>query len=163
MPDERRRLYWDSCVFLSYLNGDSGRADVMDQLHDEATTDELEIFTSMVSEVEVAFGKAEQDQSAPDETVLAAIEAFWVPPSPVKMVEFHRLIARQARQLVREVKFSKGGKRLTPMDAIHLATAQQWEVDEFQTYDGDLLKLPPRFSFAIREPWTPTPRLPGMP
>jgi hypothetical protein len=51
---------------------------------------------------------------------------------------------------------------LKPPDAIHLATAMQHGVEEFQTYDKKLLNLSITLPFAIAEPWTATPRLPGV-
>jgi predicted nucleic acid-binding protein len=97
----------------------------------------------------------------PDEVALPAIDAFWLPPSPVKAVEFHRLVARDARDLVREVKFD-ADKGLKPPDAVHLASAARMNVEEFHTYDGDLLKLTASLPFKIVQPWTPSPKLPGM-
>jgi predicted nucleic acid-binding protein len=160
MPDNPQKIYWDACVFLAFINGDAGRVDTIEQLLDEATAGAFELFTSTVSQVEVAFGKAEQDGTAPDETTLTAIEALWLPDSPVTLVEFHRLIATDARDLVRAAHFD--GTRLTPLDAIHLASAQRVGASEFHTYDGTLLKFSGCPGLTIREPWTPTPRLPGL-
>jgi predicted nucleic acid-binding protein len=160
MPDNPKRIYWDACVFLAFINGDAGRADTIQQLLDEAAAGAFELVTSTLSQVEVAFGKAEQDGAAPDETTLTAIEAFWLPDSPVRLVEFHRLIATDARDLVRAAHFD--GKRLTPLDAVHLASAQRVGASEFHTYDDRLLKFTGSPSLTIREPWTPTPRLPGL-
>ena len=89
---------------------------------DEADEGEFELVTSTVSQVEVDFGKDEQDSSSPDPTVLSAIEAFWVEGAPVRLIEFHRLIGLDARDLVRIARLERG-ERLTPLDAIHLASA----------------------------------------
>jgi predicted nucleic acid-binding protein len=71
------------------------------------------------------------------------------------------IIARDARDLVREVRFDQD-KRLRPADAVHLATAVRMNAEEFHTYDGNLLKLTTDLPFKIMEPWTPTLRLPGL-
>jgi predicted nucleic acid-binding protein len=160
MPVSAPRIYWDACVFLSHLNGEEGRADVIEQIMDEASDGKWEILTSTVSQVEVAFGKAEQDQKAPDPEVLAAIEAYWLPESPVKLIEFHRLIALDARDLVRVSRIDQD-KRLTPIDAVHLASAQRLGAIDFHTYDGHLLDRNGEFEFPIREPWSPEPRITG--
>jgi predicted nucleic acid-binding protein len=86
---------------------------------------------------------------------------LWLATLAVEVVEFHRLIARDARDLVREVKFDSE-KRLKPPDAIHLATATRMNAEEFHTFDSDLLKLAVPLPFKIVEPWTPTLRIPGM-
>jgi predicted nucleic acid-binding protein len=148
-------------VFLSHLNGDEDRAEVVDQIMDEAAEGKCEIVTSTVSQVEVAFGKAEQDQKAPDAEVLAAIEAYWLPESPVKLIEFHRFIATEARDLVRLFRLDHD-QRLTPLDAIHLASAQRLRVTAFHTYDGKLLDRNGSFEFPIQKPWMVEPRLPGV-
>lgn len=91
----------------------------------------------------------------------AAIEAFWLPGSPAKLVEFYRLIALDARDLVRVARLERN-ERLTPLDAIHLASAQRLGAADFHTYDARLLRFDGTLSFPIREPWTAVPRLPGV-
>jgi predicted nucleic acid-binding protein len=160
MPDSPTRIYWDACVFLSHLNGEADRADVIEQIMDEASDGKWEILTSTVSQVEVAFAKAEQDEKAPSADLLAAIEAYWLPESPVTLIEFHRLIAEQARDLVRHSRLEQD-QRLTPLDAIHLASAQRLGATDFHTYDRGLLDRNGTMEFPIREPWTPEPRISG--
>lgn len=161
MPDSVPRIYWDACVFLSHLNGEEARTDVIEQIMDEAAKGKCEILTSSVSVVEVAFAKAEQDEEAPSEDLLAAIDAYWSPGSPVTIVEFHQLIAIDARNLVRGSRLAEG-HRLTPLDAVHLASAKRLGAVDFHTYDGKLLARNGTMGFPIREPWTPEPRLPGI-
>ncbi|HEY8792084.1 MAG TPA: hypothetical protein VIL96_04310 [Gaiellaceae bacterium] len=47
MPDDVPRIYWDACVFLSLLNGDPERIDVIKQLMDEAEKGQHELVTRM--------------------------------------------------------------------------------------------------------------------
>lgn len=68
MPDKSDRIYWDACVFLAYINGDDGRADVIQQLLDEAAEGAFELVTSTVSQVEVAFGKQNKTVALPTMT-----------------------------------------------------------------------------------------------
>ncbi len=160
MPDDPRRIYWDACVFLSFLNGEEERSDVIQQLLDEARDGEFELVTSTLSVAEVAFGKEEQDGRAPAPAILAAIEAFWLPGGPVNLIEFHRLIALDARDLVRDARLSRD-ERLTPLDAVHVASAKRLNAEEFHTYDGPLLRFKGSIPFSIREPWTQKPRITG--
>lgn len=160
MPD-KRRIYWDACVFLAYINGDGDRIGILDPLLDEARDGEIELLTSMVSEVEVAYGRVEQEQGTADQDVLDQINDFWLPGSPVELVEFHRLIAETARDFVRDARLVRG-ERLTPLDAVHVATAAHMEAVEFHTYDGKLLAQGERFGFPITEPQTARPRIPGV-
>jgi predicted nucleic acid-binding protein len=163
MPDRNNRpkYYWDACVFLSFINGDEDRIEVIRQLLEEAPG-KHEIVTSTVSIVEVAFGKAEQDSKAPDSETLAEIEALWLPDSGVELAEFHRLVANDARDLVRLSATEPDETKIKPLDAVHLATAQRLSVDEFHTYDKKLLALNGTLSFPVVEPWTASPRLPGL-
>lgn len=163
MPDSKPRIYWDACVFLAYVNGDADRIDLLRQLLDEAREGRFELFTSMVSVTEVAYGRAEQEQGAPDEGVLNQIGELWLAGSPVRLVEFHRLIAETAREFVREIRLEES-ERLTPLDAVHLATARHLGVSEFHTYDGPLRSkgAASRFGFFVIEPRTDTPHIPGV-
>jgi predicted nucleic acid-binding protein len=163
MPDRPTKIYWDACVFLSFINGEpEERVNVIQQLMEEASTGKHEIVTSAVSIVEVAFGKAEQDGHAPNQETLEKIEQFWLPDSPIRLMEFHRLVARDARDLVRLAAITAEEVSLKPLDAIHLASAQRLEVGDFHTYDGNLLKRSGSLGFPIQHPWTAAPRLPGV-
>ncbi len=48
---------------------------------------------------------------------------------------------------------------MKPMDAIHLATAQNRRVDEFHTTDNRLQKDWLDLGFPVREPFTQKPKL----
>ncbi len=152
-----RRIYWDSCVFLSYVNEDAERVSHISALLEDARNGEIEIVTSTVSVVEVAFGAAEQIQSSLSEEMEARINKLWEPASPLLMADFHILIAEAAKGMMRSGV--PEGWSLKPMDAVHLATAQRLEVDEFHTYDGPLKKWASRVSYLISEPIHANPKL----
>jgi predicted nucleic acid-binding protein len=139
-----RRVYWDSCVFLSYLNETPDRAPHIEALLTQAEAGKLEIVTSTVTIAEVAFAASEQISGALDPQIEAKIVALWGPP--IRMVEFHAPIGARAAQLVRDAMLRKTG--LKPMDAIHLATAEQVGVHEFHSYD-DLNRFKPPVRFPI--------------
>jgi predicted nucleic acid-binding protein len=157
MPDPRKRAYWDSCVFLSYINGDPDRLPTVDALFDDAQNARFELLTSTFSVTEVAFGLAEQAGGVLDAATELKISEFWLPPSPVGLVELSLLIAEEAKLLIR-FGITQGWS-LKPADAVHLATARRMNVDEFHTYDDKLLKYSAQCGFPIAEPSTDTPRL----
>lgn len=159
MPDVRRLIYWDACVFLDWVNGIPEKLPILDAIIDRAgLRGDVEIVTSTLSITEVAIGRLTQAGSGLDPSIEARIDALWTDPV-IKQIEFHRAIAFEARDLVRAVKLS--ARSLKPMDAIHLATARRIGASEFQTYNDRLLKLPPIVGLPITEPTILQPRLPG--
>lgn len=140
MPDKRkpRRVYLDSCVYLSYINQESDKLADIDAIFREADRGETELWTSVVTITEVAFAKIEQDGKLPDAETLAKIDALWTPPAATKLVEFYEAIARDARDLMR-VALPQGRKPLKPMDAIHVATAKRLDIPTILTYDDPML------------------------
>ncbi|MBU2009375.1 MAG: PIN domain-containing protein [Chloroflexi bacterium] len=159
MPSQRERIYWDADVFLSYINGIEDRLAVLDALLADSASDKgtIELYTSIVSQVEVAFAKTEQEKKALDADVEKQIDAMWADRSALKLVEFHDAISRQARELIR-MAITRGWS-LKPHDAIHLATAKQMQVAEFHTYDKALDKYSSQIGFSIQRPHTGKPRL----
>jgi predicted nucleic acid-binding protein len=148
---ELQRIYWDACVFLSYINGVADRLPIIDELLNKARAGEFELLTSSLSHAEVAFAESEKDEGQLDPEIEEKIDDLWRPGGPVKTVEFYDLIGLEARQLVRQ-GISQGWGLLKPNDAMHLATAVRMEVTEMQTYDERLLKWDGHLAFSIREP-----------
>src|SRR3954454_22258751 len=103
MPGEPQRIYWDSNVFLSYINSIPDRARVINAIFDEVRSSKsgIEIITSALSMVEVAFSQEERDARRLDETVERAIEEMWRDTSVVKLVEYYAQIGDDARLLMR--------------------------------------------------------------
>ncbi len=151
MPGDRpKRSYWDACVFLAWINGEPDRSAVVDELLRSARAGDLEIITSVISVTEVAFAAAEKQSGALSPATLAAIDSLWEPPSPIKLVEVHRLIATDARDLMRRA--APDALALKAPDAIHLSTARRTECDEFLTYDPKLQKYAGMTGFPVTEP-----------
>lgn len=153
MPDDPPRIYWDSCVLLSYINAIPARLPTIEELLRLSRAGEVELISSVLSQVEVAFAASEKRGQALDPEVEEQIIELWAPGSPITPVEFFELIADRARGLMRQA-ITQGWGSLKPADAIHLATAQQLEVDEFHTYDGDLHKWDGHAGFPVRGPQT---------
>ena len=89
---------------------------------ENSTTGSIQLYTSEVSRVEVAFAAVEQQQQALDQQTEEQIDGFWTDPEALIMVEHHAGISTIARALIREA--ITHGWSLKPLDAIHLATAQ---------------------------------------
>ncbi len=98
MPDDLPRLYWDANTFLSYINGIPARLPDLDALLERSGRD-FQIITSVISIVEVAFGKAEQDGGVLDPDIERKIDVLWTPDSPIRLVEFYPHIAHGAKPL----------------------------------------------------------------
>lgn len=158
MPNAARMIYWDSCVFLHYIEGTTRWLPILDTLLDDASnTDDLIILTSTLSITEVAFAKTEKSNKLLDPGVEAAIDALWDDRSVIRLVEYDQIIAREARTLLRRSTMT--GRSLKPADAIHLTTAQAMNVTDFHTTE-DKLKHWNDLGFPVRDPWTAQPRLP---
>lgn len=93
---------WDANVLLSYINGVADRVPVIEELFRQARAGEIELLTSSVSRVEVAFAAAEKHAGALDPETEGQIDTLWTPGSPVKTVEFYDLIGDGARALIRQ-------------------------------------------------------------
>ena len=158
MSNDVRRLYWDACVFISYIEATAGRVETISELLDQARRGDIEVITSVASRVEVAFAKHERDGGRLDPAVEEAIDELWSPSSPIKPVELDGLIANRARDLIRSGL--DRGWRLRPIDAIHLATAAQVGVHELNTYSHDLRRYSEVLTFPVRAPVAAQPQLP---
>ena len=162
MPESRRIVYGDSCVFLSYINDVADRIPILDALLASSDSGTIKIYTSSLSRVEVSFGATEQKQQALDTQTEQRIDNLWADPDAIVPIEYHDGIGREARQLMRDG--IPHGWSLKPLDAIHLATAK-WlssvgvPVDEFHTYDTRLHRYAAIIGVKILEPYTPQPYL----
>jgi len=153
--------YWDACVFLASVNGDPARLPHIEAMLDAASKGDIVILTSTLSKVEVAFGANEQQNHALDPEVEARIDQLWDTGSPVKLVEFHELLAEDARGLIRLALTKEWSLR--PADAVHLATAMRYRAGSFHTYDNKLPRYSGEIGITIEEPIAPAPMMPLPP
>ena len=134
MPGRARLVYFDPNVFLAYVCDEEGRAAMVAELLRKAAGGDLVIMTSTMSIAEVAYAAEEKMQRSLDDATEKRIDSLWVPGSPVSLVEASRRVLVEARTLIRKNLAADRG-RLTPIDAIHLATAMVERVDELATYE----------------------------
>ena len=158
MPEPVRSVYWDANVLLSWIDDHPERAPVIGLLLGDARSGTLEIVTSVVSTVEVAFAGSEGMTKTLSPDIETTIGDLWAPGGPIRIVELYPLIATRARNLIRE-GVPRGWTGLKPHDAIHLATAKQIGVVEFHTYDDRLGRYADVLGFPICEPRSDQPRI----
>jgi len=160
-----RRVYWDSCVFLAYLNKEPNRAELIQAVWDEVAEDDdpnSKIITSVVTITEVAHADYEKTGKKLDPKVEKILDAMWHDRS-VLIIEASPDVMFLARNLMRQV--TPTGSVLKPMDAIQLATAQ-WlhqvnglTISAFHTYDSRLQQYSALIGITITEPRPVQPRL----
>ena len=126
MPPPTRRV-WCSCAIIDYLAGRKGAAACKDVIA-QAEKGNVEIVVSTLAEAEVV--KLDEHLSAEAE---AKIDEFFE-ESYVVRAALDALVARRARQIVRDFK-------LKPLDAVHIATAIENEIEILETYDDKLIAL----------------------
>lgn len=153
MPSRRRRIYWDSNCWLYLISADPEREPILKAFLSDSKSkpNDTLLVTSVISKVEVAFAQIEYQGNQLDRSVEDAIDSLWA-DTAVTLIEFHDQIAIQARELIRSGLHRQWS--LKPMDAIHLATAKSFGVDEFHTYDKGLIKegLSAHLGFPIGNP-----------
>lgn len=124
--------YWDSVTFLGWLGDEADKVPHCRPVLEAAEGGSVVLVTSALTIAEVLWPKGHKKVAAQH---ARKIEAFFR-HSWIIVRELDRFIAEDARELV----WNKNGK---PKDAIHLATAlrQDVQLDQFDTFDGDLIKL----------------------
>ncbi len=164
MPNTVTNIYWDANVFLSYVNNEEDKMPTLEELleSNSGSSRTIKLYTSSLSQVEVAFAASERRQQRLSPEVEEQISALWEDSESVVSVEYQEMIGGVAKDLIRDA-ITKGWS-LKPLDAIHLASAQ-WlldvgvTVDEFHTYDAGLFKYNDIVDCPIVRPHTPQPRM----
>jgi predicted nucleic acid-binding protein len=124
--------YWDSVTFLGWLAEEADKAAECQLVLEAAESGTIQIVTSALTIAEVLWLKGHKKVHA---SHAKKIESFFR-HSWIIVREVDRFVAEDARELV-------WNKNIKPKDAIHLATALRQDVpfDQFDTFDGDLIKL----------------------
>lgn len=131
--------YWDSCVFISYLNSHPDRIKPIEDVLDFARNHkDVEIVTSAMSIAEVVKSDEEKNTRVLNPDVETQIKKFWYSWG-ITIVEIMPTILHDTRTLMRKAAtLNIGGLRSA--DAIHLSTALWVEknlgiVKEIHTYE----------------------------
>jgi len=159
MPKDPEYIYWDSCMFLYYLENDPSKMYAIDDIIHEVTSSKgkIEIITSTFTIAEVAYVAAEKMKGRLDPQKEKDIENLWLDSSMFKLVDFHPGIAADARTLIRSA-MAMGVSGLKAKDAVHIATAQSMGASALHTYDDKLHRHSQLAGLRIGfpEPKTPT-------
>jgi predicted nucleic acid-binding protein len=128
----KRRLYWDTSIFLCFLNRDEQeRSKICEDVLQHAAMDEVLILTSTYTIVEVIRPKK---RSLPTSQPLTAqqvekIKRMFRWPF-IKTIELDDRVALYASDLARD-------HGLAPADAVHGASAILWKAEVLQAWDRD--------------------------
>lgn len=148
MSSDVPTFYLDSCVLLAWIKEEEGRVrDVQALLHDAARGD-VGLVASVLSITEVAKGATDAGEYGMESR--SRIDKLWLPGSPISVIEFHRLTAEAARDLLRVSHDTSTA--LKPLDAIHLATAVRHGVEALYTYDNTLMAWSSHVGLKIEAP-----------
>jgi predicted nucleic acid-binding protein len=130
------KVYWDACAWLGMLNGETGRAQALEHVWGRAKRGDIVIWTSAFCIAEVYRVRCEDEWAMLSDENDEAINNLFDQPF-VETVQIDTVVAKLAKKLLRTHE-----KLKKPSDAVHLATAIHWDLDQFHTYDGsDLLHL----------------------
>ncbi|WP_185969867.1 type II toxin-antitoxin system VapC family toxin [Rhizobium straminoryzae] len=134
--------YWDSGVFLAWLQNEAGRIDGCRDTLDRAKAGEIVIVTSALTITEVLWTK---DGPRLSEDKAEILNGFFR-RSYIRVVNLDRAIAQKAQKHV----WNDG---VRPKDSIHLATALHLQCDVLEAFDNGLLNKNGHFgTIVIREP-----------
>jgi len=152
-------LYWDANIFLSYINNEPTRVQVIDAIFENIQKNQKEkIVTSVISKVEVAWASIEKLNRALSQIEEDKIDDLWNDESVIELVDFNDDIALLARSIMRQGMINHW--RLKTNDAIHLASAQWVQASEINTYDiQKLSKFQAIIGIDIKEPLAIQPKL----
>ena len=121
------RVYWDSMLFIYWLESHPDYAPRVDKLFQASLTRGDEFCTSIFTVGEVLVGPAKMR----DAQLAAKIERFF-DSGLVTLLP----VTRDATRIFADLR---ARTRTAPVDALHLACASAYGIDLFLTHDKDLL------------------------
>jgi predicted nucleic acid-binding protein len=158
------RYYLDSSVlihFIEHVETDE-LVTILVPIIEDAKKGRFDLVTSTLTIAEVLYGASERKQDGSgviDPEIERKINLLWHPgTSPIRLVDVHELIAKEAMQLFRS-GIPKGWFKTGGCDAIHLVTARHEMVDEFFTTENAAKKWESEVGFTICPPhYDPPPK-----
>jgi predicted nucleic acid-binding protein len=160
-PKKIPAYYWDSNLFIAYLNGDDeDQLRVVSDLLALAERNEISLYSSAITALEVAYSAAEFKANSLATETSATIDAFWK-GGIITTVEIDVMTALYGRDLMRQ-GLEKGDEawKIKPRDALHLASAARLPVKEMHTWDGRLYKWSEMVGVTVCAPYLTQPPLP---
>jgi predicted nucleic acid-binding protein len=152
------RYYLDACVLLDLIEHPAHvePAKTIVALFEDAAAGRFELVTSVLSIVEVLYAKEEKDRRQLDPAIEEKIRRLWHPgSSPVRIVEAHELVVKDAMRLLRD-GIVHGWSKTGAIDAIHLATARRERATEFFTTEDAMNKWAEVIGVKVCAPhWSP--------
>jgi predicted nucleic acid-binding protein len=153
---EPRKIYWDACVWIALISGESGRVERCESIVHLAQAGDFQIWTSSLTLAEVFKHRVGPHGAALAADKDDAFEAFLLQDF-VFEAQVDHAVGVYAKKLLRQYAPLK-----KPADAVHLATALMNNLNEFHTFDGaNLIPLSEKVFRAdgapllIREPPPP--------
>ena len=134
MPGRRKRFYWDSCLFLTWLKNEPrgpGETEGIEEVACLVHAGKADLFTSVIAESEVLESKMTPDQKERFQNLFKRRN--------VVRVDIDVRIASLAGQI--RSYYSQRGMKVSTPDSLHLATAIHYGADELHTTDTDLLRF----------------------
>ena len=126
-----RRVYWDACAWIGFINEEAAKIRPLRYIWEGALRGEYEIWTSVYSYLEVLkIKEATGDPISLEESNHRIDEMFQ--QSYVKRVQLDTEVDRFARS-IKQI-YHDAGLKSRP-DAIHIATAAYYNLDELHTWD----------------------------
>ncbi len=119
-------VYWDSCVYIDYIQREATHYPELCQIMSEAQSGQVVLVASALVIAEVV--KLKQSTEPLTKQAVLIRDAF--ENDYIEVVSVTRDIAAEASQICRDF-------RIKPPDAIHLVTALRRGCRCFQTYDGE--------------------------
>jgi len=132
---DKPKIYWDTCVFISWITNfprEAAEIAGMEYIVRGVDNSKIILITSVVTWIETLDGAMREESKNKFTEMLKR-------PNIIE-VEVHRDIARLAHEIRNHYKGK--GKITSVADSIHLATAIWAEVNEFHTFDGCGAKKP---------------------
>jgi predicted nucleic acid-binding protein len=146
-------VYWDSSIFLSYVNREEDRVSRVVTSLERATPDgDLEIVTSVLSVAEVASSYSWLEAAEDYQLNEQRADLLW-DDNRFTLQDLDYEIALDARDFVRAAREQRLG--LKPADAVHLATARALRADVVHTFDRRLFQYSSWLDIPITEPGPP--------
>jgi predicted nucleic acid-binding protein len=125
------KVYWDSCAWIGFINSEVGKIHPLRAIWEDAQKGKHQLWVSAYAHLEVFKLSATSGDPLPPDLSDERVEEMFTQPF-VMRVQLDSEIAKLARDFRR--KFGDHGLTHRP-DAIHLATAAYWNLDELHTWD----------------------------